>query len=118
MALNDILLTVTSYPEPTPITVIEDAVAVASVLGAHIAALACEVHIQVPGHFITGSAVGLPGVIAGEAGKSRRHARVHCGEMQLVRAHGAFGRVRAASRSHDHAGIRSMVRRERDLRIR
>jgi nucleotide-binding universal stress UspA family protein len=38
------------------------------------AALACEMHVQVPGHFISGSVVGLPGIIAGEAGKSRRNA--------------------------------------------
>ena len=75
MALNDLLLTLASYPDPTPVTVIEDAVSVASVLGAHIAALTCEVHVEVPGHFISGSAFGLPGVIAGEVGKSRRHAR-------------------------------------------
>jgi nucleotide-binding universal stress UspA family protein len=75
MALNDLLLTLASYPDPTPVTVIKDAVSVASVLGAHIAALTCEVHVEVPGHFISGSAFGLPGVIAGEAGKSRRHAR-------------------------------------------
>jgi nucleotide-binding universal stress UspA family protein len=75
MALNDLLLTLASYPDPTPVTVIEDAVSVASVLGAHIAALTCEVHVEVPGHFISGSAFGLPGIIAGEAGKSRRNAR-------------------------------------------
>src|ERR1700756_4692370 len=75
MAPNDLLLTLASYPDSTPVTVIEDAVSVASVLGAHIAALTCEVHVEVPGHFISGSAFGLPGVIAGEAGKSQRHAR-------------------------------------------
>ena len=32
-------------------------------------------HVQVPGHFISGSVVGLPGVIAGEAGKSRKNAQ-------------------------------------------
>ena len=31
MALNDLLLTLASYPDPTPVTVIEDAVSVASV---------------------------------------------------------------------------------------
>jgi nucleotide-binding universal stress UspA family protein len=74
MAYNDILVALTSYPEPTPVSVVEDAVSVASALGAHIAALSCEMHVQVPGHFISGSVVGLPGVIAGEAGKSRKNA--------------------------------------------
>jgi nucleotide-binding universal stress UspA family protein len=75
MAFKDILVTLTSYPEPTPVSAVEDAVSVAAVLGAHIAALSCEMHVQVPGHFISGSVVGLPGVIAGEADKSRRNAQ-------------------------------------------
>ncbi len=74
MAIKDILLTLTSYPEPTPVSVVEDAISVASVLGAHIAALSCEMHVEVPGHFISGAVVGLPGVIAGEAAKSRKNA--------------------------------------------
>jgi nucleotide-binding universal stress UspA family protein len=74
MAFNDILVTLTSYPEPTPATVVEEAVSVAAVLGAHIAALSCEMRVQVPGHFISGAVVGLPGVIAGEADRSRRNA--------------------------------------------
>jgi nucleotide-binding universal stress UspA family protein len=75
MAFNDILVTLTSYPEPTPVSVIDDAVSVAVALGAHIAALSCEVHVEVPGHFISGAVVGLPGVIAGEGARSRRNAQ-------------------------------------------
>ena len=47
----------------------------ASALGAHIAALSCEMHVQVPGHFMSGAVVGLPQIIAEEAGKSRRNAQ-------------------------------------------
>ena len=75
MAFKDILLALTSYPEPTPVSVVEEAVSVASMLGAHIAALSCEIHVQVPGHFMSGAVVGLPGVIAGEAAKSRANAQ-------------------------------------------
>jgi nucleotide-binding universal stress UspA family protein len=32
-------------------------------------------HVQVPGHFMSGAVAGLPGVIAGEAAKSRRNAQ-------------------------------------------
>jgi nucleotide-binding universal stress UspA family protein len=74
MTFKDILVTLTSYPEPTPASIVQDAVSVAAALGAHITALSSEVDVQVPGHFISGSAVGLPGIIAGEAGKSRRNA--------------------------------------------
>ena len=75
MAFKDILVTPTSYPEPTPEFIIENAILIADALGAHIAALSCAVHVQLPGHFLSGSVVGLPGVIAGEAGKSRRNAQ-------------------------------------------
>lgn len=75
MAFRDILLTLTSYPEPTPLSVVDDAVSVASAVGAHITALSCEIHVEVPGHFISGAAVGLPGIIAGEAARSRKNAQ-------------------------------------------
>ena len=75
MAFKDIMVALTSYPEPTPVSVVEDAVSVAAALGAHIAALSCEMHVQVPGHFISGAVVGLPGIVAGEASKSRRNAQ-------------------------------------------
>jgi nucleotide-binding universal stress UspA family protein len=76
MAFRDILVALTSYPDPTPVSVVDDAVSVASALGAHITALSCEMHVQVPGHFVSGAVVGLPGVIAAEAGKSRANAQV------------------------------------------
>lgn len=46
MAFKDILLTLTSYPDPTPVTVAEEAVSIAATLGAHLAAVACEVHLS------------------------------------------------------------------------
>ena len=76
MAFRDVLLTLPSYPEPTPVFVVEDAVSVAAVLGVHIAALSCEINVELPGHFISGSVVGLPGIIAGEAAKSRRKHKI------------------------------------------
>lgn len=52
MAIRDVLLTLTSYPDPTPVSVIDRAVSLASTLGAHIAAISCEAHVQVPGSFL------------------------------------------------------------------
>jgi len=75
MAFKDILLTLTSYPEPTPVAVVEQAVSIAATLGAHLTAVSCEVHVEVPGHFLPGSIANLPGVIAGEAEKSRQNAK-------------------------------------------
>jgi len=75
MAFKDILLTLTSYPEPTPVSVLDDAVSIAATLGAHLAAVSCEVHVEVPGHFLAGSIANVPGLIAGEAQKSRKNAK-------------------------------------------
>jgi len=75
MAFKDILLTLTSYPDPTPVSVAEAAISIAASLGAHIAAVACEVHVEVPGHFLSGSIANVPGIIAGETEKSRNSAR-------------------------------------------
>ena len=75
MAFKDILLTLTSYPDPTPLSVVEDAVTIAATLGAHLSAIACEVHVEVPGHFLPGSIANLPGIVAGEAEKSRNNAK-------------------------------------------
>ena len=75
MAFKDILLTLTSYPEPTPASVVEDAVSIAATLGAHLAAVSCEVHVQMPGNFLAGSIANIPGIIAGEAEKSRKSAK-------------------------------------------
>lgn len=74
MAIKDVLLTLTSYPDPTPVTVIEDAVSFASSFGAHIAAIACEAHVEVPGSFLSGSVVDVAGLAAAEARKSRKNA--------------------------------------------
>ncbi len=69
MAIRDVLLTLTSYPEPTSVSVIDRAVSRASALGAHLAAIACEVHVQLPGSLVSFGTVGA--IAAGEAHRSR-----------------------------------------------
>jgi nucleotide-binding universal stress UspA family protein len=73
MAFKDILVALASYPEPAPLAVVEDAVAIAAVLGAHLAAVSCETRVQLPGHFISSALVN--GMISSETEKSRRNAR-------------------------------------------
>jgi nucleotide-binding universal stress UspA family protein len=73
MAIKDILVALTSYPEPTPVASVADAVAVADALGSHLAALSFETRVQVPGHMI--SAPLIDGMIAKEAARSRDNAR-------------------------------------------
>lgn len=75
MAIKDVLLTLTSYPEPTPVSVIEDAVSFASSLGAHIAAIACEARVEIPGTLLSSSLVDVAAIAAGEARKSLKNAQ-------------------------------------------
>ncbi|MGK7062742.1 universal stress protein [Bradyrhizobium sp. 1050_B9_N1_2] len=74
MTIRDVLLTLTSYPDPTPVSVIDRAVSLASILGAHIAAISCEAHVQVPGSFL-GGAGNLGSLVASEAHRSRKNAQ-------------------------------------------
>lgn len=75
MAIKDVLLALTSYPEPTQVTVIEDAVSFASSVGAQIAAIACEARVEVPGTFLASSLVDVEGMAASEARKSLKNAQ-------------------------------------------
>ena len=75
MAFKDILLTLTSYPDPTPVSVVEEAVSIAASSRRAPCRVACEVHVEVPGHFLSGSIANVPGIIAGEAEKSRKSAK-------------------------------------------
>jgi len=74
MAIKDILLVLKSYPEPTSDKAIEYAVSAASTIGSHIAAIACETHVEVPSSLISSSLINVPAIIAEEAHKSRINA--------------------------------------------
>jgi nucleotide-binding universal stress UspA family protein len=73
MTIRDVLLVLTTYPDPTPVSVVDNAVSFTSSLGSHIAAIACEVHVQVPGSFISFGTAG--GIAAGAAHRSRENAQ-------------------------------------------
>jgi hypothetical protein len=73
LAFKDILVSLTSYPEPSPLSVVDNAIAVAAIFGAHLTALSCETHVEVPGHVL--GFANIPGIIAGERAKSRKNAQ-------------------------------------------
>ena len=74
MAFKDILLALTTYPEPTATAVLDDAVAISAALGARISAIACHVKVQVPGS-VLGHVLGdIPAMIGAEAKKSALNA--------------------------------------------
>jgi nucleotide-binding universal stress UspA family protein len=75
MAIKDILLTLRSYPESTKASVIEHAVAIAAALDSHIAAVACEIHLEIPSGLVSTSLLNVPALIAEEAHKSQTNVR-------------------------------------------
>jgi nucleotide-binding universal stress UspA family protein len=119
MAFKNILVTLTSYPDPTPVSAVEDAIAIAAALGAHLTALSCEVHVEVPGHFISGSAFGLPGVIAAEAAASRRHAQELLAAFEAAAAKAGVSReaILPKCKSFEIADLWCEYARLRDLTV-
>jgi nucleotide-binding universal stress UspA family protein len=75
MAFEDILLSLTTYPESTKTTAIEDAVAFAAALESKISALACEVRVSVPSSPLGNSLFNVSAMVANEAKKSATHAK-------------------------------------------
>jgi nucleotide-binding universal stress UspA family protein len=74
MAIKDILLALTTYPDPTPAASVTDAVAIASAFDARLAAVACTVKIKLPGTPFGTMLIDLPAMAAGEAKKSATNA--------------------------------------------
>ena len=117
MAIRDVLLALTSYPEPTPVSVVEDAVSFASSLGCHIAAMACETHVQVPGSFLSGSVVG--GMAASEAHRSLKNAQALLAAFESAAGKAGVAHERVLERclSHEVPGLFVQYARLRDLTI-
>jgi nucleotide-binding universal stress UspA family protein len=75
MSFKDVLLALTTYPQPTPVSALDDAIDVAAALGAKISAIACEVKINVPGTLLGRRFLNVPSMIATEAKKSAANAQ-------------------------------------------
>jgi len=74
MAFKDILLALTTYPEPTPVSAVDEAIAFAAAVGARISAIACEVKYRVPGSPLGTAWLDVPAMAAAEAKKSSTNA--------------------------------------------
>ena len=74
MAFKDLLLALTTYPEPTAVSALDDAVAVSAALGARISAIACEVTFHMPGSPLGKTFLDIPAMAAGESKKSSDNA--------------------------------------------
>src|SRR5215831_10128511 len=75
MAFKDVLIALTTYPEPTPVSAVDDAVDLAAALGAKVSAIACEVKITAPGSMLGDYLLNVPAMVAAEGKKSATNAQ-------------------------------------------
>ena len=75
MAYKDILLALTTYPNPTPDLAVNKAIEIAVVLGARLSAIACEVKISAPSNMLANALINVPAMAAAEAKKSSANAK-------------------------------------------
>jgi len=95
MAFKDVLLGLTSYPEPTPAAAVERAVGFAGALGAHISAHAFQIEIPNVGNVLANSVLNVSGMIAAERQKSAANA------LALIAAFEKAATQRGVA--HDHS---------------
>lgn len=75
MAFKDILLQVSSYPEPTSAAAIEQAVRFAGAMGARISALTFKIEIPTASNALANTLLDVPGMVAAERQKSAANAQ-------------------------------------------
>jgi nucleotide-binding universal stress UspA family protein len=75
VAFKELLLQLSSYPEATSISGIEQALEFAEVLGARISALTFEVDFYIPSKTLANAIGGIPAMIAEDRAKSRDNVR-------------------------------------------
>lgn len=73
--MKDLLLHLDSYPEPTPLSAIDQAVQFASLLGARLTALTVQVQIRPPKNALANALIGLSAMATEEQAKSARNCK-------------------------------------------
>jgi len=74
MAIKDVLLTLTSYPEPSLDVIIDKAIDFVAAIEAKLSAVACEVRVQMPGSPLGNVLLDIQALADREAKKSRGSA--------------------------------------------
>ena len=119
MEIKDILLALTTYPEATPVSAVDEAVAFAAAVGARISTIACEVKIQAPGNVLAGAVLDVAALVAAEAKKSSTNAKVLLTAFQdAAEKRGVFqDRILEKCLTSEAPGVLVEYARLRDLTI-
>jgi nucleotide-binding universal stress UspA family protein len=75
MAIKDVLIVLTSYPDPTPLPYLDEAVALCQRLGARLSAIVCEVSYRVPRSVLGDALIDVSAMVGAEHAKSRDNAK-------------------------------------------
>ena len=84
MAFKDVLLQLSSYPEPTPIAAVEQAIGFAEALGAHLSALTYKIEIPSTSNVLANSLLDIQGMVAAERQKSVTNAQALMGVFESM----------------------------------
>lgn len=119
MEVKDILLALTTYPEATPVSAVDEAVAFAAAVGARISAIACAVKIQAPGNVLAGAVLDVAALVAAEAKKSATNAKTLLTAFQdAAEKRGVFqDRILERCLTSEAPGVLVEYARLRDLTI-
>ena len=82
MAFEDILVSLTTYPERTKPSGIDDAVALAAALESRISAIACEVKVPAPASPLGSALLNVPALVSAELKKCVAAAAQELAEFQ------------------------------------
>lgn len=74
MTFKDVLLTLTTYPDPTPVGAIDQAINFASAVEARLSAITCAVEVCAPGNILANTLLGLSAIAAAETQRSAENA--------------------------------------------
>jgi nucleotide-binding universal stress UspA family protein len=75
MSFKDVLLALTTYPQASPVSAVDDAIDLAGALGARISAIACEVRMKAPPSPLGNFLLDIPAMVVAEAKKSATNAQ-------------------------------------------
>jgi nucleotide-binding universal stress UspA family protein len=119
MAFKDILLSLTTYPNPTPAFAIEAPIAFAAATGARISAVACEIKFRVPGSVLGNMLLDIPAMVTTEIKKSATSAEELLSAFQsAAEKEGVFGeRITEQCLTSETADVLVEHARLRDLTI-
>jgi nucleotide-binding universal stress UspA family protein len=119
MVLKDILLTLWSYPEPTPVPMVEAAAAWAAALGGKLSVITAEVEIRAPGTILPDTLLDIPAMVAAEEKKSANSARNLLAEFRRsANKRGVFQeQILEQCRASDVPALFAEYARLRDLTI-